>query len=546
MEALFARLLDKHVPKLNHHVMAGLACLYMPKTEEYLDKVFRSAARSFPEGLRYEGYEPCSPYEEFEEVTKVRTNKRVFDLARSDLYYVKYNFSFNGIKLRSRYIYLPFVNDGGVMSLGGSKYHITPVLSDKVISPESDSIFVRLLRDKITFRRCLHTLVIDGIRETTHVVWSPIYRKSKDKKKVPATTKANTSVAHYLFAKYGFVETFRRFAGFVPIVGEEEITTDLYPKDQWVICETSGVKPKTFLGELYMPTKIRLAIPRANWNSMTKALVVGFYYVVDHFPARFKPGYLDESSVGKTSLWMILLGCIIFSGLYGENKLYADVKEHFASLDDYLDTIIIDKLKESGYEVNDFYDLLALILDHFNAMVLESGDSANSMFGKSLEVLYYVLYDITSSIFKVNFRLSKQASKRKLTPDDINEIFNRNLRPGAIFGLSSGKIVSESVSYSGDHMYPKITSRITEQESLPGATRGSRKRLTVGPEKHLDVSMIEAGSILFLSKSNPTPKHHINPYVKIDLSTGTIVPKPEFEALRKLTNDLIKGYQHQY
>lgn len=530
MNRLMAKLFSLHTPPVNEHVMEGLAVLYMKKREDYVDRVFRSASKSFPAGLTYDSYEVCSPEEEFLEATKVKNNKRIHDLAVSYLYLVKYKFSFEGVALPDRYIYLPFVDEAGIMMLGGSSYHITPVLSDKVISPGFDFIFVRLLRDKIIFKRAQHTLIIDNIRETTHVIWSAIYRKPRDNKKVPATTKAMTCIPHYLFAKLGFTETFQRYAGYVPIVGEGDINPQNYPPDQWIICETAGVAPKTHLGNFYQATPIKLAIPRDKWTQAMKALVVGFYYTVDHFPERFRPDYLDNKP-----LWMILLGHIVFSGLYGENKLFTSIEEHFTSLDSYVDSIIVEKLKESKHEVNDFYDLLGLILGNFNNLVLQNEHSPLSMFGKSLETLYYVMYDIVAGLFRVNFRLGKLASKKRLTLKDVVETFNKNMKPGAAFGLSSGKIITESVSYSGDHKYPKITSKITEQESQPGSARGKSKRVVVGEDKHVDVSMAEAGSLLFISKSNPASTNRGNMWMCLDLATGTIIPNPKFEELRKRT-----------
>lgn len=541
MDRLFAQLCEKHTPRVNPAIMEGIAVLYMKKVEEYVDRVARSASKSLPPGVTYLGYERATPEEEFNEVTKIKNNKRVYDLAKSDIYLVKYKYVFTDqqtgqvMPVPDRFVYLPYVHDAGIFRLGGAHFHITPVLSDKVISPGFDSIFVKLLRDKITFKRCYHSLIIDNVRETTNVIWSPIYRKPADNKKVPATTKAFTSVAHYLFAKYGFTETFSKYAGFVPTVGEGEINEQTYPKDQWVICESSQVKPKTYVGDFYEATSIRLAIPRDKWNPVTKALVAGFYYVVDHFPGRLRANCLDTQYI-----WMILLGHIVFSGLYGENKLYTSINEHYMSLDDYLDTIIMEKLKENNYHVENFYDLLALILANFNNLVLENEHSSLSMFGKNLEVLYYALYDITAGIFKVNFRLNKLASKKPLTYRDVVETFNKNMKQGAIFGLASGRIISESVSYSGDHKYPKITSKITEQESLPGGARGKSKRLVVGDGQHVDVSMFEAGSLLYLSKSNPTPTNRINPFVNVDLATGTILPNPKFNEIRERTKNMLK------
>jgi len=219
------------------------------------------------------------------------------------------------------------------------------------------------------------------------------------------------------------------------------------------------------------------------------------------------------------------------------------VSEHFNSLDDYVDTIVIDKLRESGYSIKNFYDLIAMISEQFNYLVLDNENAALSMYDKSLEVLYYVLYDITSGIFKVNFGLGKLATKKALTLDDVRETLNKFLKPRSVLNLASGKIITEAVSYSGDHKYPKLTSKITEQESLPGATRAKSKRHVLDQGKYIDVSMTEAGSILFLPKSNPTPANKINPFVMIDVTTGTVIPNPKFDALRESLRQQLKGQQ---
>jgi hypothetical protein len=537
-----AQMMRAEIPQLNPEIMNGLAVRYMERSLDYVRNVFKSASKSFPEGLEFVDCERCTPDEEFMEITKIKNNRRTFDLASSSLYLVKFKFTFNGEPIPDRYMYLPYVQDAGIFYLGGSRFHITPVLSDKVISPGHDSIFVRLLRDKIIFKSIYHSMVVDGETMTTDIVFSPIYRKPKDAKRVPSTTAAETSIVHYLLAKYGFAGVFQKYCGFTPIVGESEINEQTYPSTDWMIFsssfEKSTIRPKSCKDSVYNGTSIRLAIPKNQWNSMSKGLISGFFYVIDHFPNRFKMPL--SSYLESIPLWKILLGHIIFSGQYGENKLYEDVQEHFASLDDYVDTIIVEKLKESGYRIDNFYDLMALILANFKNMKLESGGNTQSMYNKSLEILYYVHYDITSSLFKTNFRLGKLATKRKLTKEDVISAFNKNLKIGAVFGLSSGKIISESVSYSGDHKFFKITSKVTEQESLPGAARARSKRSSVNDRRHLDVSMIEAGSILYLPKSNPSPTNRINPFVNIDLATGTIVPNPKLKDVLERTQKLLK------
>lgn len=543
MNRLFAELVEQKTPKFNEHVMNGLACYYVPFAQEWLHNIFLSASKSFPKGLTYKGCERCTPYEEYQETTRLRGNKRTFDLAESDLYLLKLMFEFEddeGVKtkLPERYMYLPYVEEAGIFRLGGTMYHVTGVLSDKVISPGSNSIFVRLIRDRLTFKHIGHSVMINNRRETYNVVWSGIYRKPVKERSAPVTTQAFSSVAHYLFSKYGFTETFRKYAGFIPTFGNYQPGYVAAPGN--ILCRSSyygtNRKPSTFIGYQYQPSDIYLEVPEKHWNSMTAALVSGFFYVVDHFPDRFTIDRLDS-----TFIWSVLLGHIVFSGVYSEAKLFDNIREHFASLDDYLDLIVQEKLKEINWNVENFYDLIAKIMSDFPNLLLGNQIDVNSMFNKNIEILYYMLAEIAFKIFKVNYQLRKSKSKKPLTVRSVTEAFNKIMTPRSIFHLTKDKMIVETVSYCGDHKYPKLTSKITEQESGSSKYRKKAKRVVLTENNHIHASMVEGGNVLFLSKSNPMPNTRLNPYVHIDLRTGTLVANPKFkEKLEKLQKMLTR------
>lgn len=541
MNRLFAELVNASTPKFNPYVLNGLACLYVPYAQEWLDGIFKSAAKSFPKGLTYDGMERCTPHEEFYEATKTRSNKRIFDLADSDLYLIKLKFSFEdetGKKeaIPDRFLYLPYVNEAGIFRISGSMYHITGVLSDRVISPGANNIFVRLIRDRLIFRHTGHSVMIDNRRETFNVVWSGIYRKNQKDRSYQTTTKAMSCVAHYLFAHYGFSETFKRYAGFVPKVGTYKPNQKFTPNT--IVCKSSyfgtNSKPYTHIQSFYKPSDLYIEIPKKHWNSSTAALVSGFFYIVDHFPERFTETRLDD-----TFLWSVLLGHIIFSGTLSEARLYERIIDHFDSLDDYLDLIIKNKLKEIGWELENFYDLISKIMVEFPDLLLGGQIDVNSMFNKNIEILYYMLFDITSKIFKVIYYLRKPKTKKPLTINIIKEAFNKNMTPRTIFRVTKNKMIVESVSYCGDHKFPKLTSKITEQEAGSYRYKKKPKRIQLTENNHIHSSMIVCGNVLFLSKSNPMPNTRINPYIDIDLKTGTMKPKPEHLPILEKLQDML-------
>ena len=531
MDKFTARYIEQVTPEPNPLVMNGVSGHFLSKAEEYIHNIFK-CIKNYPTGLTYEGYEVCSPYEEIQEVTKSKNNKRTFDCAKSNIYLVKYSFNYYGKPLLNKYIYLPYLEHDCIMHLGGAMFQLIPVLSDKVITTTHDSVFIRLLRDRLMIKRAYHSILANGNRFMTHIAHCNIYRNTDTK--VPKTTKSLTLLAHYVFIRYGFTETFRQFLGFVPDVGEDNINEHTYPSDKYVICTSTGLKPTTCLDSHYVPSPIRLAIPIDKWNNETKSLVTSFFYIVDHFPNRFKVGYLDD-----TRLWTIYLGHIIFSGHYGENILYNRILDHFTSLADYIDPIIATKLNELGYNVNELYELFAIVVLKFKEF-MNNNKKLNNVYNKNVEVLYYSLYDITSNIFKAVFRLNRLAVKKAIGEKDIIEAFNKIIKTGAIFNLSNGKIVTEIVNYTGEHKYIKLTSKINEQETMSGASRGRSKRSVVGPSKYISASMVEVGSVLYLSKSNPSPIARLNPFVNINPANGDIIRNPKYIKLLDELDDMLQ------
>lgn len=542
--------IDQNIPTMNPVVVQGLAYTMSKQIESYLDRVMRSNAKTFPPFITYEGLQRATPTEQYLELTREQNNERKYNLADSSLYMVKFFFRVQG-ELIEHKIFLPFIDEGGIFYLNGSKYHVKPVVADKVISPGNGSIFVRIMQNKITFYRMQHNLIIDGRRETVAVVWSQIYHKKTHDKKVQSTTKAKTCLVHYLLAKYGFKSAFQRVCGFVPEIGEaNKINETNYPPDQWVIVSTAHgelLKPSGWILGDYRPSSIRLAIPREKWNERSKPMVAGFFYIVDHFPTYIYCSYItDYDVVLERNRWTYLLGMIVKSGHFSEGKLHADMTEHLASLDDHLDDIHIEKLRERGYYVNDFYELLMLILTEFVTLVMDVSNNNLSVYGKNLDILYHLMYDITSGMSLIKYQLRKLANRPMIndrynvTVKEIEKILRVNIHQRLIYQLSSGKINIENVSYSGDHMYPKITSKLTGQEGSNGSRRGQKKqRVTLGPDKYVHVSMMEAGSILFLPKNAPSAMSIVNPYVHLD-QNATIVQNPKLARIIAETGELLQ------
>lgn len=538
MDKELARLVDQDTPKLNPLIANGLAVEYMKEQEliKYVDQIMRSASRGFPAGLEYINCVRATPYEEFQEATRKKGPKRTFDTARSDIYMMRYNFAWNGVKMEPRYMYLPFVSDAGSITISGSRFNVSPILSDRVISVGVTNIFVRLLRDRLTFERDSWHYMVDGKRETVQVSWAEIYHKNSKMRKLKPTVKAFCTLTHYLFCKYGFTDTFMKFGNCRPVVGGLEINATTYPPEEWVICSSTQVKPRGVGRVFYEPTNIRLAIRREEITPMVKNMVGAFFYVADHFPTRVLPEWVDAKR-----MWMILLGHIIFSGNINEGKLYSDIEDHISSLDEYLDGLVIQKLKEIGQPVNDIYELFALVIENFNNWLLEAADKVASMYDKELSILYYVLYEISSAIFKLYFKL-KAASKKQLSDKEIKNTMNLTLKTGLIFSINKNHGEVSSLSSPGDNKAFKITSVLVPQSGSNRLSSRKDRAVLSDPAKRLHVSVAEVGGYANLPKSEPSGRSRLNPHVRVD-ARGVVQRNPERIALLDATQEDIKRQQ---
>lgn len=528
-----AELVDNATPKINPVLGNGLACTHLEYVEEYVDSIFKSAAVGFPPGLTYDGCRRCTPQEEFNQTTKQRGNKYVFDVARSDIYLMEYKFSYQGVKLPSRYMFLPFVNDAGIIFLGGSRFVISPILSDRVISIGVSNVFVRLLKAKLIFNREPYHFKVNGLREDLQVAWSKIYNEKKNPNAPASTVKAKCTIAHYLFCKHGFSETFKRYANCDPVVGGPEINKDTYPESDWNICYSSQLKPKGFGRSFYETNEIRVAVPKHKYTPMVKNLIGGFFYCVDHFPSRIKVEFINQ-----TSLWMVLLGHIIWSGNIPQGKLFIDVQDHISSLDEYIDLIYHKKLKDIGYDCTDIYQLFALVIEKFNDWLLSSEDRVNTMYNKELSILYFICYEISSAISNLCFKL-KSAQKKELNAKKIITIMAVNLKPGLIYKITREHGEVTTTSSSGDNKALKTTLLLVQQ-SASSKNKSKKDRLSISdPTKRLHSSVAEIGAFLALPKSDPSGRSRLNLHLQIN-QNGLVLRDPKRAELLDGVQEMFK------
>lgn len=519
--------LKQKVPPMNPDIIKGIAVIQMEGVKGYIDHVWRCASRSFPPGFEYIRGEVCTPEEEFREIADApklggrvkRAGRGRIELAQSDVFLMKYRFSWEGVEIPPRYLFLPFVGQAGLMHLRGPRYCVSPVLADPAFSPaKNNGVFTHFTRDKITINRSSATYVCNRKAVSTYVVWSAIHTLANDQSKRRGVT---SCLAHYLFAKYGLQETFKRFAGCDIHVGYGEIDEINYPTTDWVICESAGISPSLYKKKHYEPSRVRLAIPRTAYyntdgkpNVLVDGLVAGFYYVTDHFPERIRPEYCHSDR-----FWRLLLGYVIIEGEENGGKIQQQIDAHMASLDEYVDELVLETFQSVGIAPNDIYEFFVFIMQYIHEFLL-TVDPA-SMYGKKLTVLRYVMLDIVIAIFRFTYDI-RSSGKKGLNSQNIRQALGRRLNRDLIFNLASRHGEVSIISSSSDCALLKLTSTTVLQERATVARKRRGKGLLSDPSKLVHSSIVECGSAMNLPKSEPTGRTKCNPWVKT-APDGTIL-----------------------
>ena len=526
MNSVLKDVYDKHVPNFNEKIINGFSSSVVLHAAEYVDRVIQSSMRSTTSGLEYHGYRRLTPKEELETIVSGNGMKKPYDLAGTDIYLIELLFTYNGEKLHGRYLYLPFVKEGGIMAISGTDYYICPVLTDTVISPMDNKIFVRLLRDKLTFTSVKRNFYKNDKIHIGDIIYSEELLRIRVNNN--NLGKVFPPSLFYVLGKYGVMESFMTYTGTEPIFTMD----DKYAKELMKthdVYTTTKRKPRGLKVDRYMPHNMSICVPKETNSHIAETFIHSMLYGFDILPELAKDfnKVINNKEVGKEiRYWRMLMSRITLKDTYSPDIGFTMINDHYKILDSYMDPMIREKLKESGMFVETIFDLLVMLNEDFNKLIADSKRYTNNIYNRYIDVLYYLLYDIIVGINKSVSEINKMSSKKHLGADKISSIMNMQLPKRRIFKISKSKeqnITLQLVDTSVDSKYLKITSVLELQERGRGVTRSSGNPF---PEnvRTLSGTDLFIGSLLFLPKKVPTPKVRINPFATYDDKTKRINP----------------------
>jgi len=546
MNNLLSKAMDENTPQFNKNVTEGASKEILRTAPDYLNSIIISGMKSVQEsvGLEYHGWRRLTPKEEFDKMFNNRDVKVIYDIAVSDLYMIELRFTYMG-SIVNRYLYMPYTSRGNLMNISNTPYHIVPVLSDTVISPNHKEVFVRLLRAKLIFKRVDRNFIVDNEKIPGQIIHADIYRTDN------RTIQDNLgnvvpSISLYILGDIGFRAALKKYVNITDVIVTLD-NVDSY-RETHRVYESSKIKPRALKEFNYTGHDLKILISKDQIKdtSFVDNFIFGILYTLDIFPESVYDLITvlnNHDIVDEKAYWRIALGRIVFKNSFSIDRVSADMNDHFITLNSYVDTLIKGKLQESGVNVENFFDLLAVILVNYNTWLINSKAYNSDLNNRYVDILYYLMYDIIIGINKTLFDINRKSSKKVLSEAEVVKMFNTNLSPKKIYSIvkSQGMNIALMLAdYTGDIMYPKITSTLEDQSRGNGVKRGKQSSL---PEamKTLKGQDMFLGSLLFLSKSSNSPRFKSNLFMEYDLHSGRMMPSEAIQPKIKLLDELLLG-----
>jgi len=450
MNAIFAKMIDEVAPKVNKKITDGVNADILKLCPTYINSIIMSGMRSINTDipLVYHGWRRLTPKEEFEKIYSGKNNRVNYDIAISYLYVIELRFSYRGEPI-VRHMYLPYASEGNIMKISSTPYNIVSIMSDTVISPTHKNIFVRLHRAKLIFEKTDRNFLLNNIKTPGQIIYSDIY-KTNNRNIEDKLGTVVPPVCLYILGFYGLVRSLEKYAS---VKGVQVLTGDAnYLMETHRVYASTKLKPKDLNESYYTGHDLKIAIPNAAIDNSNRDFIDNFVfsimYTIDIFPDDSADDlvYVINSNDLKSEklFWRVLLGKIVFKNSFSIDKIIADINDHFTTLNSYIDALLKTKLEESGVVIDNFFDLIAIIVSNYNGWIINSKLYNSDLNNRYIDVLYYLMYDIVISVNKALFDINRKYNKNKkdLSFLEINKILS-DIGLRKIFSILSGSILSK-------------------------------------------------------------------------------------------------------
>lgn len=507
------RKVEASLPKMDKRVVEGIPYYQLLEAENYIHNTFKCAELGFPHGLKYLGGRRCTPLEQFKEITRPLNPTRVFELTKSDVYLMQYQFSYNGHPLRPQYMFLPFVSIGGLIHFRDTQYKLTPVIGGKVFNIEKGNIYMPNNRIRMGFWQFDVSCIKDNKIINQAGVGSYLFHieKKTDRSDLCPT------LLNYILTEYGLSRTLQEFFGVNIKIGNEELD-DLVGTD-WVVYKSRQYIPIGKKTNDFSVSKIRIAIPKNQHYSILDNIMATLFYIIDNCVESTQ----EIADLDNPLLWLRLLDKFIFKVPCGEQKLQERMEDHLQGMKNTLDPMTEKTLATDGIQCSTIFDLFKYICIHYQDITIHY--DVGTMYYKELSSTKHLLYNIVYNIFKTMYELQK-IPEHLLTTDKINKILGKHLKKERIFTtMGHGELTPSSIATTC-MLHGATGNMISHNKATAVGGKQKGRGLTNDPGLALHESQCEAATYLWITGKGPLGREKINPFINFS-ERYLITPNPE-------------------
>jgi hypothetical protein len=507
--------------KVNKHIVNGWATYEMRDNHMYIDKVFKGSVRSANKRFKYESIEPLSELDEF----FYRRGKTV-DIHRTDTTMYRIHTTFDSEPIPNIYTALPFVRQASRFQKSGTFNVVTPVLSDNVITPGRNNIFMKLLGIKQFFYNIKRSIYINKEDVTSTIVYSNALSSSVERSDDKTIGKIHCPATFFMLSKYGLRTLCEKYCGTNDVIMMD--TPDNYSKylKRYDVYTSIRRTPAEVRGKQEVEHDICIMVSKEakNKNFLTN-LISGIFYGFDIFSAEaftIAKAFELNNENEETKAWTVLTGRLAYKDSYSVGHAFNLIKNRLIQVESYLDIISKERLSNVGVETEDFYDGIFHITDKYDEYMVTYKDNKNRNFDRYIEVNYYILFPFIVGINRMIHDINNSCDKKSPNISNITKIIHAKLNTKTIYGISAGgktNIALSPIDSTNDSMFTKMTGLLELQERGNTVFKEPNNQFPYSARR-LDASDCAIGTMDHLRKNAPTGKLNINPFSRWDLVTG--------------------------
>jgi len=524
MHAILKKIYAADTLKPDPLTINGRAVDELSNTIEIIDSVFKTSTKGCADRFEYLGFKLTDDVDEY----RLRAKGGV-DIDRTDIRYAELFFKFDGQEF-STYTAPPFVRQAGVFTLSGTKYGVLPVLSDGVITPGPDFVFVKVLGIKFFLKSIPRQHMKNGEKVLTNITYSESLASTTELEDEKTIGNIVSPVMNFYVGKYGFKETMRRFGveDFKVEFGTSNYTK--YAKDYNLYSSTGKPPREVKGGDLLNPHNVVFYINKKQDSPIVEKTIASILYSFDIFPsnAMFIAEYILEGAENdERGEWLKLIGRLSYRDRYSVGKSTILTQKRFVQMEGYLDSDSKRKLEMVGREnIHDFFDLLKEITEDYEDLIVSYKQHKSIKdFSRFLETGNYFMYIFIYNINRLIHEINAHVNNRKPNVDLIKKTVTGKINTKTIFGINSNKGVNLTLlplDSTTDSMFTTCTGRIELQERGNGVLKAPKSAF---PRSTRSLKAIDyvIGTVPHLRKKAATPMLNVNPYTKWDRQTGKLI-----------------------